>query len=287
MGWNAGEPLNLQQRLVRALTWPKSLVSVGVLVLLTACGGGVATSVPSTADRDETAEVLHAETLSPQVILNRALASTKEQLSYCFRYDYEAEILFRKTTHDRFGHGPEPAQEGVWEYIESVTSGKFQAPSQFETKGTTTFVTSNDSVTISGEAITIGVTVYRKIPPEEEWKVKTREDGVPETPVDKMSIDPSLLSGLEIGGEEQLDGVDVIHLVALVPPGVDIGLADPRLDRRVEYWVGRDDHLIRRYVFAGRSPSEGGFTSTITLFDFGKPVEISSPQASASVIPKP
>ena len=86
----------------------------------------------------------------------------------------------------------------------------------------------------------------------------TREDGIPETPLDRMAIDPSLLSNLEIEAEEQLDGVDVIHLVALVPPGVDIGLGDPALDRRVEYWIGKDDHLVRQYVLAGTSPGAGG-----------------------------
>ena len=112
-------------------------------------------------------------------------------------------------------------------------------------------------------------------------------DSVPETPLDRMPIDPSLLSNLAVVEEEQLDGVDVLHLVALVPPGMDIGLADPRLDRRVEYWIGKDDHLIRRYVFTGTSPGEGGFTSSMTLFNFGKLVEISAPEVSTSVIPKP
>ena len=287
MGWNAGEPLNLQQRMVRALTWPKSLVSVGILVLLTACGGDVATSVPSTIDRDEAAEVLDADALAPQVIINRALASTKEQLSYCFKYDYEAEIWPGATTQGPSGQERGLSQEDIWGYIESVTLGKFQAPSLFETKGTTTFTTSNETVSISAEAITIGATVYSKISPAEEWEVETLEGGVTETPVDKMSIDPSLLNDLKVEAEEQLDGVDVIHLVALVPPGVDIGLADPSLDRQVEYWIGRDDHLVRRYVFAGKSPGKGGFTTAITLFDFGKPVEISAPEVPDSVIPKP
>ena len=163
--------------------------------------------------------------------------------------------------------------------------GKYQAPSQFETTGSTTFATDNETFTISAHAITIGITVYTKIPPTGEWKVETR-DSERETPLDRMPIDPSLLSNLAVVGEEQLDGVDVLHLVALVPPGMDIGLADPRLDRRVEYWIGKDGHLIRRYVraFTGTSPGEGGFTSSMTLFNFGKLVEISAPEVPSKVM---
>ena len=207
--------------------------------------------------------------------------------SYCFTYEYKVEVLNATRSRDTTGQRLRTPQEGIREDIESVTFGKYQAPSQFERTGSTTFATDNETFTISGDAITIGVTVYTNIPPTGEWKVETREGGVPETPLDKMSIDPSLLSNLAIGGEEQLDGVDVLHLVALVPPGMDIGLADPALDRRVEYWIGEDDHLVRRYVFTGTAPGEGGFTVTITLSDFGKLVEISAPEVSTSVIPKP
>ena len=263
--------------MMRELTWRKLLAILVFLVLLTACSGSAVTKVPSTAD---------AETFSPQLILERALASTKEQLSYCFRYEYKAEVLNATRTHDAAGQRLKTAQEGVREDIESVTFGKFQAPSQFETTGSTTFATANETITVSGDSITIGVTVYTRIPPTGEWKVENR-DSVPETPLDKMAIDPSLLSNLEIQAEEQLDGADVLHLVALVPPGVDIGVADPALDRRVEYWIGRDDQLIRRYVLAGQTPGEGGFTNTITLFDFGKLVEISAPGVPSTEMPRP
>ena len=278
MGRNGDKPLrSYNGGMLRGLTRLKSLASVGFLLLLTACSGSAVTEVPSTAD---------AETVSPQVILERALASTKEQLSYCFTYKYKAEVLNATRSRDTTGQRLRTPQEGIREDIESVTFGKYQAPSQFETTGSTTFATDNETFTISGDAITIGVTVYTKIPPTGEWKVETR-DSVPETPLDRMPIDPSLLSNLAIGGEEQLDGVDVLHLVALVPPGMDIGLADPRLDRRVEYWIGKDDHLIRRYVFTATAPGEGGFTSTTALSDFGKLVEISAPEVPSKVMPSP
>jgi hypothetical protein len=274
LGRTHGQTTELQPRMVRGLNLLKSLSSLVFLLLLTACSGNAATEVPSTAD---------AETVSPQVILERALASTKEQLSYCFTYEYKAEVLNATRSHDSTGQRLRTPQEGIREDIESVTFGKYQAPSQFETTGSTTFATDNETITISRDAITIGVTVYTKIPSTGEWKVETR-DSVPETPLDRMPIDPSLLSNLAIGGEEQLDGVDVLHLVALVPPGMDIGLADPRLDRRVEYWIGKDDHLVRRYVFTGTAPGEGGFTDTITLSDFGKLVEISAPEVPSKVM---
>ena len=263
--------------MVRGLNLLKSLSSLIFLVLLTACSGNAATEVPSTAD---------AETVSTQVILERALASTKEQLSYCFTYEYKAEVLNATRSHDSTGQRLRTPQEGIREDIESVTFGKYQAPSQFETTGSTTFATDNETITISRDAITIGVTVYTRIPPTGEWKVETR-DSDRGTPLDKMAIDPSLLSNLVIEAEEQLGGVAVLHLVALVPPGVDIGVADPRLDRRVEYWIGKNDHLVRRYVFTATAPGEGGFTDTITLSDFGKLVEISAPEVPSKVMSSP
>ena len=254
-----------------ALIWIKSLASVGVLVALAACGGGVVTKVPSTTDGR--GEFLQAEPIPPQVTLERALAATKEQLSYHFTYEYKAETTLG----------------GVRRDTDSVTVGKFRAPNQFETKGSTTYATANETVTVSDETITIGATVYMKTPETGEWEVHTREPAVPiKTPLDRMAGDPSLLSNLAIVADEHLDGVDVLHLIAMVPPGVDIvGLADPRLDRRVEYWIGRDDHLIRQYVFAGDSQGAGGFTFTIKLSNFGEPVEISAPEASSPAIPKP
>ena len=44
-------------------------------------------------------------------------------------------------------------------------------------------------------------------------------------------------------------------------------------------------HLIRRYVFTATAPGEGGFTSTTTLSDFGKLVEISAPEVPSKVMP--
>ena len=220
--------------------------------------------MPSTTDG--MGQFLQAGPISPQVTLERALAATKEQLSYYFTIEYKAETT----------------PGGVRWDADSVTVGKFRAPDRFEEKGSTTFATSNETVTGGGESITIGATEYTKTPETGEWEVHTREPAVPiKTPLERMTGDPSLLSSLAFVAVEQLDGVDVLHLIAIVPPGVDIaGLADPRLDRRVEYWIGRDDHLIRKYVFAGESPDEGGFTFTVTLSNFGEPVEISAPEAS-------
>ena len=253
------------------LIWLKLLASVGIFVVLAACGGGVATRVPSTTDG--MGQFLQAGSISPQVTLERALAATKEQLSYYFTYEYKAETT----------------PGGVRRDAHSVTVGKFRAPNQFETKGSTTYATSNETVTVSDETITIGATVYMKTPETGEWEVHTREPAVPiKTPLDRMSGDPSLLSNLAIVADEHLDGVDVLHLIAIVPPGVDIvGLFDPRLDRRVEYWIGRDDLLIRQYFLAAESPDEGGFTFTVTLSNFGEPIEINAPEISSPAIPKP
>jgi hypothetical protein len=146
IGENAGKPPNLQPMMLPGLIWLKLLASVGIFVVLAACGGGVATRVPSTTAG--MGQFLQAGPISPQVTLERALAATKEQLSYYYTIENKTETT----------------RGGVRWDADSVTVGKFRAPDRFEAKVSTTFATSNETVTGGGESITIGATEYTKTP---------------------------------------------------------------------------------------------------------------------------
>ena len=119
--WTIGDDTIRIVDVLRGLSLLKSLSSLVFLLLLTACSGSAITEVPSTAD---------AETVSPQVILERALASTKEQLSYCFTYEYKVEVLNATRSRDTTGQRLRTPQEGIREDIESVTFGKYQVLNQ-------------------------------------------------------------------------------------------------------------------------------------------------------------
>ena len=114
-----GKPPDLQLRNVPVLPFLGLLATLVFSVFLTACSESV---LPPTVKAP-----------SPQVILERAFASTKEQVSYCFTYEYKAEVLNATRTHDTAGERPWTTRESVREDIESVTRGKFRAPSRLET----------------------------------------------------------------------------------------------------------------------------------------------------------
>ena len=102
IGENAGKPPNLQPTMLPGLIWLKLLASVGIFVVLAACGGGVATRVPSTTDG--MGQFLQAGPISPQVTLERALAATKEQLSYYFTMEYKTETTRGGAVGCRLSH---------------------------------------------------------------------------------------------------------------------------------------------------------------------------------------
>ena len=55
-------------------------------------------------------------------------------------------------------------------------------------------------------------------------------------------------------------------------------------DGEVEYWIGTEDFLVRKIAIRSESPAGVGGAASVTevvmtLFDYGKPVDIEAPES--------
>jgi hypothetical protein len=154
---------------------------------------------------------------------------------------------------------------------------------------------------IESQFVTIGDDNYVTDPETGEWGL----GGDTVTPL----LDPDAfigrgaiaeVRGLEMLGNETLEGVDVYHLAGALTPDV-IGEAGASGDMMVSYWIGVEDSLVRRIEANGDIGLDAGEESlfgvpadsaslsmTLTFSDYGGPVTIEAPEvASAGVPPTP
>ena len=112
--------------------------------------------------------------------------------------------------------------------------------------------------------------------------------------IDFVTLDPSLLTDVEVGPIRDLNGVDVYEVSALAPAGL-IGNSPGTLD--LIYWLGLPDLVIRQVVVSGiiswpqvdvlLDPSAGGVSPISVIMQlngFGRLFDIQAPAASASII---
>ena len=197
--------------------------------------------------------------MGPFEMLERALAAAGNQTSY--RIDYE-----------HFAKAKEGDRVGITRY---TGIGFFQSPdrSRFSLEAELT----SDSVTTSWQTdtITIGRRHYRKGPESGNWITK---DGEPATPLEVLTELPARITGLSygLGTDDMLDGLPVHHIVAEGP--VD----ESGTKHRIEYWVGRDDFLIRKFSHTIESPGEDEFHSTYRFSGYGGQVDIRAPEVSGN-----
>lgn len=103
-----------------------------------------------------------------------------------------------------------------------------------------------------------------------------------------LGSDASGLTDLSLVGNEIIDGVET-HVVSAKRLGVEIGGATGDLD--VVYWIGAEDNLLRKVEASGAvefgedgvpgldfSIPSANATLTARFFDYGKPVEITTPE---------
>ena len=112
--------------------------------------------------------------------------------------------------------------------------------------------------------------------------------------IDFVTLDPSLLTDVEIGPIRDLNGVDVYEVSAFAPAGL-IGNSPGTIE--LIYWLGLPDLVIRQVVLSGiiswpqvdvlLDPSAGGVSPISVIMQlngFGRIFDIQAPVASARLI---
>ncbi|MDP6402067.1 MAG: DUF3105 domain-containing protein [SAR202 cluster bacterium] len=169
--------------------------------------------------------------------------------------------------------------------------GDYRAPDSVKGKS----VMSLSTLDVESEIVIIGDTIYATNPETGEWEVNSNPELLMLSPLDFVGDNiPSSdeFQGLELVGEEMLDGIAVFHLRGLALP---VGFARIEGEARADFWIGARDLLIHRITIEGELPldqfsgplSTGNITgtakiaATITFSAYGEPVTIEAPQVSA------
>ena len=136
------------------------------------------------------------------------------------------------------------------------------------------------------ELIAIGSQAYVLNSATSQWEVFTDPASAFTGPATLVAVDPSRLQAAVFMGETSLEGVPVYHVRAEIPSGTSAKSGDSGsdVDLEVDYWIGREDFLVRQ--FYSRPATTAGANDDVLetrarLSDFSKPVDIQAPEVSA------
>ena len=143
---------------------------------------------------------------------------------------------------------------------------------------------------IESKLITSGGTSYLFDPVANTWERLPGDSPFFAGPSVFLGTDASDVTDLELVGRETFEGTDT-HVVSARRLGVEIGGATGDLD--VVYWIGVDDGLLRKVEASGLvefgeegvpgldfSIANANATLTARFFDYGKTVDITTPDLS-------
>ena len=101
-----------------------------------------------------------------------------------------------------------------------------------------------------------------------------------------IDISPDSFSKLELAEPEAVDGHESFKLIGTAPPGVYLEFYDSPPEVRVEYYIGKDDYLIRKFVFDAESYDDViSHTVTYRFSAFDSPVTIDIPEVAPPTPP--
>lgn len=183
------------------------------------------------------------------------------------------------------------AEDGSQQSIAMEIAGDFQAPD----RSRVSMSMDSDDGSTEVEIITVEGTTYLKLSGIDMWVIGTD----PITPYGDLfqfgpfstDFEAGVIAGFGSPMREELASENVHYVRGTVSGDSLADLLDNVNDTdgegEAEFWVGVDDFLVRKMVIEARLPSEEGTVTiqiTMTLSDFGKPVDIQPPEPEAGAV---
>lgn len=147
-----------------------------------------------------------------------------------------------------------------------------------------------NGVDVETPVIIIGDSIYAKNPLTDKWLI-TPATWLIFKP-ENLVMDSAAVSELELLADEKVNDIPVYHLSGRARLPFDLGtpIGIVKADTRVSYWIGREDQQLLRVTLAGDTSFGGQMTGTATismtmsLFDYGAPVKITTPEMLSATI---
>lgn len=222
---------------------------------------------PSPTPTSTVDDVAALAAILPEEVFAAAFEAMAEVTS--FRFDVQATI--------------KPQSENLDFEIPLAFVGEFQAPDRVRGKLTLSVA----FFSMEMDTITIGDTTYNTNIQTGEWEKSAGLSSAIPSPGELTRVGIESLGDAVAIGLTTFDGVPVVRLRAQPPPGT----FGSEAASQSEFWIGKDDSLIRQVVAEGEMSLEGlgdalalgGISGTATLSltmrlsDFGEPVSIEAP----------
>ena len=166
--------------------------------------------------------------------------------------------------------------------------GDFQLPDR--SKGTIEYTLAG--LNIQTEYVQIGTAFYVTDPFTGEWVAATEGESVMPFDSTTMFLEPALdiqLQGLELLGQETIDGMQTLWVSGLLPASMFAMGIEGVEALQAELWVGVEDHLLRRMSITGElagnllgmgSGQPGALSLTMNLSNYNAPVTIEAPEVT-------
>jgi DNA-binding beta-propeller fold protein YncE len=185
--------------------------------------------------------------------------------------------------------------EGLSMDIPMIFEGDVQSPDMMAGTLTMSFL----GINMESEMVTIGDMSYVTDPETGEWGVSSEGDlfgldslgGGFASPDALLNTDEDVFTGLEVVGEETLNGVPVVHLQG----NMALEEVDGGEDFAVDIWIGSEDNYMYQLVVEGQTSVDelddslfgsGGDISmviTMNISAFNEPVDIQAPDDVADI----
>ncbi len=213
------------------------------------------------------------EPATPEEVLNKARKVMRDQDGYHVEYDYD---IVREGLPD----------EGADITIDGVVIADFQAPDRIRLTGTTTSSVVDRTMVNEIDELWVGNVQYLRSPATGRWRTITFPDKYAQTVNKMIDISPDAFSKLEFAEPEAVEGHESFKLVATAPPGVYMAFHDSPPEVCVEYYIGKDDYLIRKFVFDAESYGDvKSHTVTYRFSGFDNPVAVDIPEVALPTTP--